>query len=114
MPRMMRGAMPQEVIAGPRSPVAGAGRGMVRPRLVNESEEDYVTPAMRAAMEEQKREAKDTEATGKAYERSRTTPFAKGGKVGSASKRADGIAQRGKTKGTTVVMCGGGYAKKGK
>ena len=99
MPRMMRGAMPQEVIAGPRSPVAGAGRGMVRPRLVNESEEDYVTPAMRAAMEEQKREAKDTEATGKAYERSRTTPFAKGGKVGSASKRADGIAQRGKTRG---------------
>ena len=114
MPRMMRGAMPQEVIAGPRSPVAGAGRGMVRPRLVNESEEDYVTPAMRAAMEEQKREAEDTEATAKAYERSRTTPFAKGGKVGSASKRADGIAQRGKTKGTTVVMCGGGYAKKGK
>lgn len=26
-------------------------------------------------------------------------PFAKGGKVSSASKRADGIAQRGKTKG---------------
>ena len=25
--------------------------------------------------------------------------FAKGGKVGSASKRADGIAQRGKTRG---------------
>ena len=114
MPRMMRGAMPQEVISGPRSMAAGAGRGMVRPRLVNEAEEDYVTPAMRAAMEEQKREVKDTEATSKAYERARTTPYAKGGKVGSASKRADGIAQRGKTKGTTVVMCGGGYAKKGK
>jgi hypothetical protein len=28
----------------------------------------------------------------------------------TASKRADGIAQRGKTKGT-IVMCGGGYAK---
>ena len=35
-------------------------------------------------------------------------PFAKGG---SASSRADGIAQRGKTKGT-MVMCGGGMAKK--
>jgi hypothetical protein len=34
----------------------------------------------------------------------------KGGKVGSASKRADGIAERGKTRGT-IVMCGGGYMK---
>ena len=34
-----------------------------------------------------------------------------GGRVSSASRRADGIAQRGKTRGTTVVMCGGGYAK---
>lgn len=38
------------------------------------------------------------------------TAMAKGGKVSSASKRADGIAQRGKTRGT-MVMCGGGYAK---
>ena len=30
------------------------------------------------------------------------TPFKKGGKVGSASKRGDGIAQRGKTKGRMV------------
>lgn len=29
---------------------------------------------------------------------------------GTASSRGDGIAQRGKTKGT-MVMCGGGYAK---
>jgi hypothetical protein len=35
-------------------------------------------------------------------------PFAKGG---TASVRADGIAQRGKTRGT-MVMCGGGMAKK--
>jgi hypothetical protein len=33
--------------------------------------------------------------------------FAKGG---SASSRADGCAQRGKTKGT-IVMCGGGMSK---
>jgi hypothetical protein len=41
---------------------------------------------------------------------SKDTSYAKGGKVSSASKRADGIAQRGKTKGT-IIMCGGGYAK---
>ena len=36
--------------------------------------------------------------------------YKKGGSV-SASKRADGCAVRGKTKGTMVKMCGGGYAK---
>lgn len=36
--------------------------------------------------------------------------FKKGGAVKSASSRADGIAQRGKTRGT-VVMCGGGMYK---
>ena len=36
------------------------------------------------------------------------TGMAKGG---SASSRADGIAQRGKTRGT-IVMCGGGMYKK--
>jgi hypothetical protein len=34
----------------------------------------------------------------------------KGGSVGSASRRADGIAQRGKTN-CTMVMCGGGMAR---
>lgn len=34
----------------------------------------------------------------------------KGGKVSSASSRADGIATKGKTKGT-MVMCGGGMTK---
>lgn len=38
----------------------------------------------------------------------------KGGSVSGASKRADGCATKGKTKGTMVKMCGGGYAKKGK
>ena len=36
--------------------------------------------------------------------------YAKGGSISSASKRADGIAMRGKTRGT-MVMCGGGYMK---
>ena len=35
-----------------------------------------------------------------------------GGRVSSASKRADGIAERGKTRGTMVAMCGGGYTKR--
>jgi hypothetical protein len=35
-------------------------------------------------------------------------PFAKGGAVSSASKRADGIATKGKTKGKMVKMMGGG------
>ena len=46
----------------------------------------------------------------KDYEKSRTTDYAKGGKVSSASSRADGIAQRGKTRGV-MVACGGGYMK---
>ena len=37
-------------------------------------------------------------------------PMRKGGSVSSASARADGIAQRGKTKGT-MIMCGVGYMK---
>ena len=35
----------------------------------------------------------------------------KRGGMASASKRADGIAQRGKTRGT-MVMCGGGMTKR--
>jgi hypothetical protein len=38
-------------------------------------------------------------------------PVKKMAKGGSASARADGIAQRGKTRGT-IVMCGGGMAYK--
>lgn len=65
-------------------------------------------------VENAKQEAKDRENQPKvdrAYERSRTSLFKAGGNVSSASKRADGIAQRGKTKGTMVAMCGGGYMK---
>ena len=53
---------------------------------------------------------------GKKYSASKSTAkvekaaFTKGGSVSSASKRADGIAQRGKTRGM-MVACGGGYMK---
>ena len=36
--------------------------------------------------------------------------YAAGGKVGSASKRADGCATKGKTKGTMIKMAMGGKA----
>ncbi len=44
------------------------------------------------------------------YEAYNEAGYKKGGKVSSASKRADGIAQRGKTRGT-MVMCKGGMTK---
>jgi len=37
---------------------------------------------------------------------------AKGGAIGSASKRADGLATKGKTRGTMITMCGGGMTKR--
>jgi hypothetical protein len=38
----------------------------------------------------------------------RLTNLKAGGSVSSASKRADGIATKGKTKGRMIAMCGGG------
>ena len=61
-------------------------------------------------VENAKQEAKDRENQPKideAYEKSRTS--LKSG--GTASARADGIATKGKTRGTMVTMCGGGKAK---
>ena len=72
--------------------------------------EDSMTAGQKQSMQE----AKDEED----YQKRKTAPttktemgnaFAKGGMT--ASRRADGIAQRGKTKGT-IVMCGGGMYKK--
>jgi hypothetical protein len=84
---------------------AGAGRGFVNPQRTDESDATYVTPKERYDMEKQREEAKTSEQTDKAYNKSMS--YAKGG---TASARADGIAQRGKTRGT-MVMCGGGYTK---
>ena len=52
------------------------------------------------------REMKMQEQTDKAADMA-SKNMAKGGKVSSASSRADGIAQRGKTRGK-MIMCGGG------
>lgn len=74
---------------------AGAGRGFMNPPVVQ--------PDMTIGENEMVQEAKDA----KDRQRIKDMGFSKGGSVGSASKRADGIAQRGKTRGT-MVMCGGG------
>ena len=73
--------------------------------------------ATQAEIDQAKQEAADAkmrEAAGKAYDKSltSTTPATvRKAKGGTASSRADGIAQRGKTRGT-IVMCGGGMYKK--
>ena len=65
-----------------------------------EATKEYLNAAKRAQSIETKRNAGETtNAAGDSYK-----------KGGSASSRADGIAQRGKTKGT-IVMCGGGMYK---
>ena len=85
-----------------------------------------MSPAEKQAREEMA-ERKMQDATDKAYSKSLTSTeyapekkdprdavrgqrgYAKGGMTASA--RADGIATKGKTKGTMITMCGGGMAK---
>jgi hypothetical protein len=90
---------------------AGAGRGKVNPKTIAEMEDEKRSPAEREArqMMKDRKSSKEAEA---AYNKAMPSPYAKGGKVSSASKRADGIASKGKTKGTMVAMCGGGMYKK--
>jgi len=86
---------------------AGAGRGYLNPQRTDESDEEYVTPAKHYDMRKAQLEAKEAAQNEKAY-----TAASKNMKSGgSASSRADGIAQRGKTKGT-LIMCSGGMYKK--
>jgi hypothetical protein len=99
---------------------AGAGRGFVNPQRTDESDEDYVTPAQRSEMEKDLAMEREKANNEKMY--NAASKMAKGGvtakymsftKTGkpagmrdvmakggmTASKRADGIAQRGKTRG---------------
>ncbi len=84
-----------------------------------------MSPAEKQAREEMA-DRKMQDATDKAYTKSLTTTeyapekkdprdavrgqrgYAKGGSVGSASKRADGCAVKGKTRGTMITMKNGG------
>ena len=100
---------------------AGAGRGYLNPQRTDESDEEYVTPAKHYDMRKEQLEAKEAKEAEKSYNAS--LKMAKGGvakkpqymsftktgkpagmrdvmaKGGAASSRADGIAQRGKTRG---------------
>ena len=84
-----------------------------KPRRPEMTLDDVVTPETRLKRAAMMQDAKDQSMQPKidaAYEASRTTPYKKGGSVSSASSRADGCAERGKTKGT-MIMCGGGMAR---
>ena len=77
-----------------------------KPRRTPESLDEVIYPETRAKMEEAKRDVDDEKVRSKI----KSMGYAGGGKVSSASKRADGCATKGKTKGTMVKMMGGGYA----
>ena len=111
---------------------AGAGRGSLNPQRTDETDEEYVSPKAHYDMRKAQLEGQENKASTKAY--NAALKMAKGGAVkkpqymsftktgkpagmrdvmakgGTASSRADGIAQRGKTRGA-LVMCGGGMSK---
>jgi len=95
--------------SGPSS--SAAGMRAYKPRRPEMTMDDVVTPEIRAKRAAMMQDARDQAMQPKiesAYEAARTTPYKSGGSVGSASKRADGCAERGKTKGTMVKMTHGG------
>ena len=101
---------------------AGAGRGYLNPQRTDESDEEYVTPAKHYDMRKEQLEAKEAKEAEKSYnaaskmakggiaKKPQYMSFTKTGKLAgmrdvmakggmTASKRADGIAERGKTRG---------------
>ena len=89
--------------SGPSSTAAGM-RGY-KPRRPGMTMDDVVTPETRAKRAAMMQDAQDQAMQPKidaAYQAARTTPYKSGGSVGSASKRADGCAERGKTKGRMI------------
>jgi hypothetical protein len=89
--------------SGPSS--SAAGMRAYKPRRPEMTMDDVVTPEIRAKRAAMMQDARDQAMQPKidaAYEGARTTPFKNGGSVGSASKRADGCAVKGKTKGRMI------------
>ena len=92
------------------NPKTGAGRGIQGgPTAKQASQSSSVMSESEKAARKDAAEMKTQERTNKAYEDA-SKGMKKGGSVSSASSRADGIAQRGKTRGT-FIMCGGGMTK---
>ena len=77
-----------------------------KPRRTPGSLDEVIYPETRAKMEEAKVDVEDE----KARQKIKSMGYASGGKVSSASKRADGCCTKGKTKGTMITMKSGGYA----
>ena len=75
-----------------------------KPRRTPGSLDEVIYPETRAKMEEAKIDVEDEKARSKI----KSMGYASGGKVSSASKRADGCCTKGKTKGTMVKMSYGG------
>ena len=86
-------------------------KGGVAKTVTKEMEYDYKTGKKSFAGSTAKRDA-HAEKEGKRVAKDLAYDKAKGYAKGGYVKAADGIAQRGKTKGTEVTMCGGGMAKK--
>jgi alkylated DNA nucleotide flippase Atl1 len=78
---------------------------------LNKGEESYI-PKERVIRSEDKKNFAGTDTQGNLRMGSIKTEKEEGYKKGgmTASKRGDGIAQRGKTRGT-IIACGGGYMK---
>jgi hypothetical protein len=98
----------------------GAGMAVMSPKMGADEEREQ---AKREAIAEMKRETRGTQkpanfdaiqeaiqeaADARARKKISDMGYAGGGKVSSASKRADGIATKGKTRGTMVKMNYGG------
>jgi hypothetical protein len=97
------------VVKDYKPPVAGSGI-RVDGKPVKSSSKKDIDPLGEAADNTMKmiaRKRATAEEAGKSKMNAMGDTYAKGG---SASARADGCAQRGKTKGT-IVMCGGGTYK---
>ena len=82
------------------------GRDMRAPRRVNSIMER--SPADRDAMVKLGLQRQEGERAVKEFKAKKAAGFSKGGSVNSASRRGDGIATKGKTKGTMVKMNYGG------
>lgn len=90
-------------------PMTPAAAKKYKARRPDTTIDDVITPETRAKMQEAKAAAADTKAAADneaAY--NKASNLRKGGYV----KAADGIAKKGKTRGTMIAMCGGGMAKK--